>query len=163
MKWNCIAALLLAAAAATGQATDDMRLTVGRSVVLDFPEDIRQISTSDPAIVDAVAVSTREVLLHAKAVGVATVVVWSHAGERSIYSATVEQNLDPLRRLVRDTFPNSDIQVQSSRDAISLTGTVASKDIADRAAALATSFGKTVVNNLRVATAPVERSEESRV
>ena len=52
-----------------GQTVEEMRLTVGKSIVLDYPADIRQISTSDPAVVDAVAVSTREVLLNAKAAG----------------------------------------------------------------------------------------------
>jgi pilus assembly protein CpaC len=134
-----------------GQNAEDMRLTVGRSVVLDFPADIRQISTSDPAVVDAVAVSTREVLLNAKAMGSATIVIWSKSGERTIYGVTVEQNLDPLRRLLRDTFPSEDVQVQSSRDAISLNGRVATKEIADRAALLAVPFGKNIVSNLQIA------------
>ena len=145
------------------QPSEDMRLTVGRSVVLDFPSDVRQISTSDPAVVDAVAVSTREVLLNAKAMGTATAVVWSKAGERTIYAVTVEQNLDPLRRLLHDTFPAEEIQVQSSRDAISLTGRVATKEIADRAALLAAPFGKNVVSHLQVAPGAPDRQIMLRV
>src|SRR3954447_21701256 len=75
---------------AESASTENLGLTLGKSVVLDFPADIRQISTSDPVIVDAVAVSTREILLHAKSVGVATVVVWSKTGDRVIYGVTVE-------------------------------------------------------------------------
>ena len=145
------------------QSAEDMRLSVGRSVVLDFPSDVRQISTSDPAIVDAVAVSTREVLLNAKAMGNATVVIWSKTGERTIYGVTVEQNLDPLRRLLRDTFPSESIQVQSSRDAVSLTGRVASKEIADRAVLLAAPFGKNVVSHLQVAPGVPDRQILLRV
>jgi pilus assembly protein CpaC len=91
---------LIASAIQAHNAAEEMRLTVGRSVVLDFADDIRQISTSDPAIVDAIAVSTREVLLHAKAVGTATVVIWPRTGDRTIQAITVEQNLDPLRQLL---------------------------------------------------------------
>ena len=155
--------LMLMIFAAHGQSADDMRLTVGRSVVLDFPEDVRQISTSDPAIVDAIAVSTREVLLHAKSVGTATVVIWPRTGERQIHGITVEQNLDPLRRLLKDTFPNEDIRLQSSRDAISLTGRVSAKEIADRAALLATPYGKNIVSNLSIAPPPAERQVVLRV
>jgi pilus assembly protein CpaC len=149
--------MALVASAALAQGVEEMRLTVGKSIVLDYPSDIRQISTSDPAIVDAVAVSTREILLNAKAPGSVTVVVWSRAGQRTIYSINVEQNLEPLRRLVKDTFPNETIQIQSTRDSLALTGNVASKDIADRAIALVTPFGKSIVNNLRIAPAPVEK------
>jgi pilus assembly protein CpaC len=145
--------LIALSTSAQGQTVEDLRLTVGKSIVLDYPADVRQISTSDPAIVDAMAVSTREVLLHAKASGTATVVVWARTGQRTIYSINVEQNLEPLRRLFKDTFPTENIQVQSSRDSLSLTGSVSSKEAADRAVALATPFGKTVVNNLVLAAA----------
>lgn len=161
--WHLLIMLLLAALSATAQTPGDMRLTVGRSVVLDFPEDVRQISTSDPAIVDAIAVSTREVLLHAKAAGSATVVIWPRAGERAIHAITVEQNLDGLQRLLKDTFPSDDIRVQSSRDAVSLTGRVSAKEIADRAVLLAAPWGKNVVSNLSVAPAPSERQVMLRV
>lgn len=145
------------------QAVEEMRLTVGKSIVLDFPSDVRQISTSDPAIVDAVAVSTREVLLNAKAPGSATVVIWPRSGQRTIYSINVEQNLEPLRRLLKDTFPNETIQVQSTKDSIALTGNVSSKEMAERAIALVTPFGKSIVNNLRIAPAAVDKQVLLRV
>jgi pilus assembly protein CpaC len=149
--------LIVSAASLWAQSAEELRLTVGKSVVLDYPADIRQISTSDPAVVDAVAVSTREVLLNAKATGTATVVVWSRVGDRILYGINVEQNLEPLRRLLKDTFPNENLQVQSTRDSVALTGQVSSKEIADRALALVTPFGKSIVNNLRIAAAPVDK------
>ncbi len=153
------AAVLLLSLAAWAEApvAEDLRLTQGKSVVLDFDADIRQISTSDPTVVDAIAVSTKEVLLHAKGIGTGTVVIWSRKGDRAIYAVTVEQNLDPLRRLLKDTFPSEEIQVNGSRDAISLTGRVATKEMSERAMALATPFGKSVVNNLQLAPTPVEK------
>src|SRR6202042_3988341 len=95
-------------------------------------------------------VTGREVLVHGKAFGTVTLVVWSKSGQRNFYNITVEQNLEPLRQLLKETFPNEDIHVQSSRDSLSLTGRVANKDVSDRASALASPFGKTVVNNLQV-------------
>ena len=52
-----------------------------------------------------------------------TLVVWSKAGQRNFYNITVEQNLEPLRKLLKETFPKEDIHVQSSRESLSLTGT----------------------------------------
>jgi pilus assembly protein CpaC len=149
--------LLLGVLCALAQSVEELRLTVGKSIVLDYPADIRQISTSDPAIVDAVAVSTREILLNAKAAGGATVIVWSRMGQRTIYGINVEQNLEPLRHLLKGTFPNETIQVQSSKESISLTGKVSAKEIAERALALVTPFGKSIVNNLRVTAPPVDK------
>lgn len=149
------------AAAQTG--AEDLRLTVGKSVVIDYPSDIRQISTSAPEVLDASPVTTREILVHGKGLGSATMVVWSKAGQRTFYNVTVDLNLDPLRRLMRETFPNENIHVQSSRDSISLTGQVSSKEDADRMLALATPFAKTVVSNLSLPVAPIEKQILLRV
>jgi pilus assembly protein CpaC len=152
-----IAILALTAASLFAQTAEEMRLTVGKSIVMDYPSDIRQISTSDPTVVDAVAVSTREVLLNAKAAGSATVIIWSREGQRTIYSITVEQNLESLRRLLKDTFPTESIAVQSTKDSIALTGNVSTREMADRAVAMVTPFGRSIVNNLKVAPMPVDK------
>src|SRR2546430_2280731 len=92
-----------------GQAAEDLRLTQGKSVVIDYPSDIRQISTSDPGVIDASPVTMREILLNGKGLGSATMVVWSKDGQRTFYNVNVEMNLDPLRRLLRETFPSETI------------------------------------------------------
>ncbi|HEX5228290.1 MAG TPA: type II and III secretion system protein family protein [Bryobacteraceae bacterium] len=155
--WLGLAALSAGGCLFAQGGPEDLRLTVGKSIVIDYPADISRISTSNADIVDASPVTGREVLLHGKSFGTVTLVVWSKAGQRNFYNITVEQNLEPLRRLLKETFPNEDIHVQSSRDSLSLTGRVANKEDSDRATALATPFGKTVVNNLRVADPPVEK------
>ena len=142
---------------------EEIRLTTGKSIVIDYPADIARISTSNPEIVDASPVTGREVLIHGKSFGTVTLVVWSKAGQRNFYNITVEQNLEPLRQLLKETFPSQDIHIQSSRDSLSLTGRVSNKDIGDRATALATPFAKTVVNNLQVAEAPAEKQVLLRI
>lgn len=163
-----IAASLIAAFPARGTlfaqtGAEDLRLTVGKSIVIDYPSEVRQISTSNPEIVDASPVTSREILVHGRGLGAGTLIVWNKSGERTFYSVTVEANLDPLRRLLKETFPNEDIRVQSSRDSISLNGTVSVPQIGERAAALATPFGKTIVNNLQFVTPPVEKQILLRV
>ena len=155
--------VLLAAASGSGQSAEDLRLTVGKSVVIDYPSDIRQISTSSPDIVDAAPVTTREILLHGKGLGNATLVVWSKTGERTFYNVTVELNLDPLRKILKDTFPNEQITPASSRESLSLNGTISSKDVGDRAVALAGPFAKNVVNNMQLGNPPVEKQILLRV
>ncbi|MDP9114912.1 MAG: pilus assembly protein N-terminal domain-containing protein [Acidobacteriota bacterium] len=155
--------ILLAAASGSGQSAEELRLTVGKSVVIDYPSDIRQISTSSPDIVDASPVTTREILLHGKGLGNATLVVWSKTGERTFYNVTVELNLDPLRKILKDTFPNEQITPASSRESLSLNGIISSKDVGDRAVALAGPFAKNVVNNMQLGNPPVEKQILLRV
>ena len=65
---GCCSVLLLNAQT----SVEELSVTIGKSIVIDYPEDIARISTSDPDVVDAVAISTREILLNARAHGVST-------------------------------------------------------------------------------------------
>ena len=155
--------LALTAGLGFAQSAEDLRLTIGKSVVIDYPSDIRQISTSNPDILDASPVTSREILLHGKGLGSATMVVWSKSGQRTFYNCTVDLNLEPLRRMLKESFPGDDIAVRSSRDTISLNGMVRNKDEGDRAVAVATGFGKTIINNLGVNTSLAEKQILLRV
>jgi len=144
------ATLTLGACLGFAQSAEELRLTIGKSVVIDYPADIRTISTSNPEILDASPVTTREILLHGKGLGTVTLVVWSKSGQRTFYNCTVDLNLDPLRRMLKESFPMDDITVRSTRDTVSLNGSVRNKEEADRMVAVAGSFAKVVVNNLGV-------------
>jgi pilus assembly protein CpaC len=158
-----LAVLAISPASLRAQAAEDLRLTIGKSVVIDYPSDVRQISTSNPDIVDASPVTTREILLHGKGLGAATMVVWSKTGQRTFYNVNVDLNLDSLRRSLREDFPGEMVEVRPSRDAIALTGVVSSKDVSDRIAALAATYAKTVVNSLQISAGPVEKQILLRV
>lgn len=154
-------ALLCADATGTGAAiptklvSSDLKLTLGRSLVIDYPTDIARISTSDPAIADAVPATSREFLVHGKGYGVATIVVWAKTGQRSLYNVGVEPDVEPIRRLMRETFPSETISVQAAKDEVTLTGQVSSKEVFDRAALIAAPLAKAVVNNLQLAPPPI--------
>ena len=156
-------AVALIVPAALAQTTQELKLTVGKSIVIDYPADIGRISTSNPEVVDYVAVTTREILLHAKGNGAATLIVWSKSGQREFYSVNVETNIEPIRKLLKDTFPNEDIRVQSARDSVSLTGKVSSKEVSDRAALLVGPLVKSVLNNLQISAPKVEKQILLRV
>ncbi|MFN0106686.1 MAG: type II and III secretion system protein family protein [Bryobacteraceae bacterium] len=158
-----IALSLFCGITAFGQNVQDLRLTLGKSIVIDYPADIGRISTSNPEVADYVAVTAREILIHAKSHGTATLIVWSRSGQREFYSITVEHNLEPIRKIVKSTFPNEDIQIQAARDTLSLTGMVSTQVIADRVVALVTPLGKSVLNNMRLAPQKAEKQVLLRV
>jgi pilus assembly protein CpaC len=146
-----LAALIIISAgwACAQSGAEALNLKVGQSVVIDYPSDIRQVDFSNPEILDGNAVTTREIVLHGKGLGTTTMIVWSKTGQRTFYNITVDTNIDPLKRLLRESFPNENILVSTSRDSISLNGHVSSKEVGDRAVALATPFAKTIVPNMQ--------------
>jgi pilus assembly protein CpaC len=152
---NSLLYFVLAVEAAVASAADqsvaeELSLLVGGSAIIDSPADVVRISTTDPTVVDTVAVNRREVLLQAKGYGLATVGIWLKTGGRAFYKVTVLFDLEPVRKLLKQTFPNEAIEVQGVRDSVSLTGRVSNQAVADRAAALAAPLAKSVVNNLLV-------------
>jgi len=163
-RLSALSGLLLAAATLVFPqgGPEEIKLTVGKSIVIDYPTDIARISTSNPDIADASPVTAREVLIHGKGLGTVTLVVWSKTGQRNFYNITVEQNLESLRKLIKDTFPKEDIQVQSSRDSLSLTGHVSSKAVSEQVQALAAPFAKTTVNYLQIAALPGAADSSAR-
>ena len=75
----------------------------------------------------------------------------------------VQTCLPILRKLLKETFPDDDIQARNVKDTITLSGSVNSKDTSERATALAASFAKAVVNNLAIKSGPVEKQVLLRV
>lgn len=156
--------LVLGVMTVAGQGgSEEIRVTLGKSVVIDYPEDVNRISTSNPEVIDYVPVSTREILLHAKGVGVATLVIWAKSGQRNFYNVSVDYNLEPVRKLLRDTFPSEDLRIVAARDTVTVSGQVSTQAVADRAMATVMPLVKTAVNNMRIKAAAVDKQVLLRV
>jgi pilus assembly protein CpaC len=161
-KKSLVWILLLAASCAvaeSGRAPADpveLTLTLGTGVVIDCPDGIARVATSTPDVVDAVTASSRELLFHAKGVGRATLVVWSKSEQRKTYNVTVEPYLEPWRRLLKETFPDEEIDVRATRESMALVGLASSQAVSDRALALVTATVKGAVSNLKIAPAALE-------
>jgi len=140
-----------------------LSLTTGRGMVVDCPDGVGRVSTSNPEAVDAVVAGDTEVLFHARAAGEAMLVVWSKAGARKTYHVSVQPDLEPLKELLRRTFPAEQIEVYATREALALSGRVSTQTIADKALALAAASFKGAVSTLQVAPPGPERQVLLRV
>jgi pilus assembly protein CpaC len=141
----------------------ELTMTVGTGVVIDCPDGIARLAASSPEIVDAVTASSKEVLFHAKGLGRATMVVWSRTNQRKTYNVTVEPNLEPLRRLLHETFPEEQMDVVATKESLALVGHASSQAVADRALALVAASVKGAVNNVNIAAPGVQNEVLLRV
>ncbi len=133
---------------ATPLAPQSITLTVGRGELLQFPDEASRVSVSNPVIADAVVVSLREVVLNGKAPGNTTIMIW-HGENVSPYEITVQPDLSEIQKQLRATFPNEQIDVSSSRDAILLNGVVTDAEVIRQAGAIAAVHAESVVNLLQ--------------
>src|SRR6058998_2440243 len=111
-------------------------LTVGRGELVQFSDEVSRVSVSEPAIADAVVVSPHDVVLNGKAPGNTTIMIW-HGDNVSPYRVTVEPDLTEIQEQLRTSFPNEQIDVSGTKDAILLSGVVSDTEIAKQAAAIA--------------------------
>ncbi len=136
---------------ATQSGASILTVTVSKSVVLEHSDGVRRISISNPEIVEAVAVSSTELLLNGKSAGDTTLMMWDTGGKRlsfDIHVALNTSNLDAVRdELSREVGPNISLSLEGGN--VFLRGTADNQIAADRAANIAGTLGK-VINLLRV-------------
>ncbi len=125
-----------------------LRLTAGRGELMQFTNETSRVFVSDPTIADAVVVSPHEVVFNGKAPGNTTIMVW-HGENVSQFNIAVEPDLSEIQKQLQATFPNEQIEISSSKDAILLTGVVSDQAIATQSAAIAALHAKSVVNLLQ--------------
>ena len=127
-------------------------LLVGRSTVLKLDRPIKRVSLPKPEIADALVTSPSEVLVHGKAPGTISLLVWGDTGDIRTFDVIVRRDLSELEQRVRQLFPGEPIQVSSNGGDVVLSGIVSSKYVVDKATSLATGYvekAENVVNLLR--------------
>jgi len=139
-------------------APRDLTIGAGKSLVLDSPVDVQRVSVANGDVLEAVAISPREVLVNGKRAGETSLILWQAGGNRLLFEVRVRETdsrLEAVRRQMSQELPGQQIEINRDKDVVFLRGTVKDMVSAERAAALAGALGKTV-NLLRVATPPSE-------
>ena len=156
-RLSVVRALLLSLAACALQAQGvqtprDLQLTTGAGELLQFDQEIVRVVVAEPRIADAIVVSPREVMITAKGSGRTTVMIWETGAQPARYNVAVtpdQGDLDQFRRQLREAMPDATIDVSGNSETLVLTGQVADSDDFKRAAALASTRAKNVVNLLQ--------------
>jgi pilus assembly protein CpaC len=135
-----------AQAGAPQQGPAEVRVQLGKSLLITLQDELQRVSVTDPSIATAVVVTPTQVLIHGLKPGSGTLILWDTQDRPRSFNVTVELDVNTLRASIGQMFPGETIQVMQSGGALVLTGNVSSKTVADRAAALAGTIGPTVVN-----------------
>ncbi len=150
-----LAAGLLAASASTAaaqrvvsQPQQVISVSRGASALLVNPSPIVRMTIGDPAIADANVVSPTEAVINGKALGSTTLLVWDNSGSPRIYSVEVTADAQAIQRFIKGVMPDENIEVSSSGNTVTLSGTVRDAVSATRAVEIAKTSGATVIENL---------------
>src|SRR5258708_1581401 len=129
-------------------------LGIGKSVVIDLPRDIKDVLVADPKIANAIVRSAQRAYIIGVAIGQTNVVFFDSAGQQiAAYDIAVKRDLNGLRAALKQTLPNSDIQIEGVGDGVVLSGTASSPIEAQQAGELAARLvggADKVVNSIAV-------------
>jgi pilus assembly protein CpaC len=141
-------------AASTSTKVRFLSLGIGKSVVVDLPRGVKDVLVADPKIANAVIRSPQRAYIIGAGVGQTNVVFFDSDGQQIAgYDIAVKRDLNGIRAALKQTLPNSDIQIDGLGDGVILTGTAANpidaQQAGDLAARLAGGADK-VVNSIIV-------------
>jgi len=137
-------------------STNELSVTVGKTVLVDTAQPIQRVSVGLGDVAEATAVSPTEIMVNGKAPGETSLIIWDVRGGRQFFNVAVRPStvaaadaLDALRRELRTELPGQTIKVTSDGKNVFLRGTVKDLTGSQRAAEIASTTGK-VVNLLNV-------------
>ena len=147
IRWSAVAALLLAlctpltlqpvqAADSSGTGVPSsgaisngsrfLALGIGKSSVVELPEDAKDVLVADPKIANAVVRSARRAYLIGVAAGQTNVIFFNAEGRQiAAYDIEVGRDSGGLRDAIRKMLPGASVNVDIVGDSVVLSGTVA--------------------------------------
>jgi pilus assembly protein CpaC len=146
--------------ARSDDASNELFVAVGKSVLVDTERPITRVSIASGEIAEANAVTPSEIMVNGKAFGETSLIIWEAGGGRQFFNVKVRgaleassERVEGLRRELRTEFPGQPIQVSAEGGTVFLRGTVKDLASSDRAVQIASTVGK-VVNLLYVDVPP---------
>ncbi len=125
-----------------------LRVLVGKSLLINTTERLKRVSVTDPAVADAIVVTPTQILVHGRAAGEISLLIWDELERSRSFDLRVDVDVTAASEQERRVFPDEQITVTPSRSAIVLSGHVSTEDVSKRAGQIAEAYSKNVVNVL---------------
>jgi pilus assembly protein CpaC len=120
--------------AASDVASRSIALGVNKSVVIDFPRDIKDVLVANPKIANAVIRSARRAYVIGVDLGQTNVFFFDADGKQMAgLDIAVTRNLNGIRAAIKQMLPDADIRVEGIGTGVMLTGFVSTPAEAQQA------------------------------
>ncbi|MFV0369773.1 MAG: type II and III secretion system protein family protein [Hyphomicrobiaceae bacterium] len=117
------------------------RVGLGKSVLVEFPQDVRDVLVSNPQVMDAVVLSSNRVFLLARRIGEANAFFFGADGQQlATFELYVERETGGIEDLLNRIIPGARIKVEMMNQTVILTGSVRNPADSMRASNIARQF-----------------------
>ena len=121
-------------AGGAGPHSQHIDLGVNKAIIVELPEDSRDVLVSNPDIVDAVVRTPRQVYVVGMKAGQSNAFFFTASGRQLLnLEINVQRDMPELKRIIERNIKGSDISVETINDNVVINGTV--KNASDAAAA----------------------------
>jgi pilus assembly protein CpaC len=125
-----------------------LRVMVGKSLLINTTERLKRVSVTDPTVAEPLVVTPTQVLVNGLSPGEVSLLIWDELERNRSFDLRVDVDITAASEEMHRLFPDEQINVTPSRNAIVLSGHVTTEDVAKHAGALASAYSKNVVNVL---------------
>lgn len=132
----------------------EVRLQINKSMIIELPEDAKDILVSNPKIANAIVRSARRIFVIGTGVGSTNVFFFDGQGRQiANVDLVIERDLDGLNRTLRRLYPGNNIKAEGVGDNVVVSGAVNSSSAAKTVIELAERFlGQIGANDVAAAT-----------
>ena len=123
-------------------ADNTLRLTPGKSSVINLKHMFSRVSIGTPDIADYNKISPSSLLITAKKAGSTAMVIFDDDNRSVVIDLVVDPDFGMLRRQLKETFPGIDIEVTPLNDTIALRGNVPNTKVAEQIVEMAATYAK---------------------
>jgi pilus assembly protein CpaC len=121
---------------------------VGKSVVVDLPEEAAEIFVANPKVANALVRSPQKLYFIGESAGQTTVLALDHEGRKiAAFELSIGRDIGELQQILRAAMPSTAIVARTVNDTIILTGTVDSIEEAQKACDVAQGFVQRVYSD----------------
>jgi pilus assembly protein CpaC len=131
-------------------AVREMTLEAGQNRLLLLSEQIVRVAVADPGVADLKVVTPMQLLLTAKGAGTTDLTLWNRNDQPLVIALQVARSVEPLKKQLRELFPNEKVSVSAAGDLVVLSGEVTDLRIPERVAEVARLHAKQVANLISV-------------
>ena len=122
--------------------------------MISSPNRIKRVSLADPAIAEAIVVSPTQVVVNGKTPGGVSLLIWDEADQSQAFEVSVDIDVLSLIEKIHEVFPNEQMQIETSKDVVMLSGHISSPAVADKILEVVKNSTPKVTSLMQVPAAP---------
>lgn len=119
----------------------EVHLQINKSLIVELPQDTKDILVANPNIANAIVRSARRVFMIGTGIGSTNIFFFdANGGQIAAIDLVVDRDLDGLNRMLKRLFPNTDIKAEGIGENVIVSGQVNSATDAKTAIEIAERF-----------------------